>query len=72
MPRVAQVPTDPMLSKKKSVPTYQRRHSYFWAYEDRVFTKTTSSEKSYNQTTSNSTAPLINKHFDGMVNGEFW
>ena len=74
MPKTTPIPTDPLIFSANPVPDYQRRHLFFWAYEDRVFGKSAggTSSRVAGQVTTVGKSPLANKHFDGMINGKFW
>jgi hypothetical protein len=74
MPKTTPIPTNPLVFSATSVPDYQRRHLFFWAYEDRVFGKSTggTSSRVASQVTTVGESPLVNKHFDGMIEGRFW
>ena len=70
MPVITPVPNDPMQAGAAPIPTYDRRHHYHWAYQDRDFTDYSFDEnQNWNETVKSN---FQGGHFDGMVDGTFW
>ena len=72
MPKTTPVPTDPSVYPQKPVPTYARRHLAIWAYEDRKFQQSYTTQTSTTSRSRVVSSPLTNKHFDGLIDGQFW
>ena len=71
MPTVAPTPNDPVKVKTEQIPTFDRRHHYSWAFQDRDFR-----ERIAGQTQEIATRDVKDTyqggHFDGTIRGQFW
>ena len=71
MPTIAPTPSDPMKAKMGQIPTFDRRHHYSWAFQDRDFREYMAGQtqevaiRDVNDT-------FQGGHFDGTIEGQFW